>query len=184
MAELGIRFKPDEQQAQMGPQRGRREGLQQAIRLISLRYPKVLGAASPVGDPTLLAGLGAPRISGFNPDAAILRALISAFAQGGSPASVVPSAASAPRVPSRATSAPYQPTPMAPPPRTMPAPSFMPGIDTRDPQVEAAKHENMQTYYGSPDYGGVPGWTPPPSAPAAPLSAGRSRGKWDKDNVF
>lgn len=82
---LGITFKPTEQSGQMGPGQAAKEGgLQQAIQLLSLRYPKVGGARSPVGSPSLLAGgaSAAPRMTGFNPNAAIFQALIKAYSEG------------------------------------------------------------------------------------------------------
>src|SRR5438105_1080967 len=80
---LGVTFRPSDQQAQQGPMQAGKEGTQGTIQMLSLRYPKVSGAASPVGDPSLLAG-NTPRVSGFNPNAAIFRALIQALS-GGSP---------------------------------------------------------------------------------------------------
>lgn len=123
--QLGITFKPDEQQAMMGRRNAGREGLQQAIQMLSLRYPKVLGASSPVGDPSLLAGRS-PRISGFNPDAAILQAMIRALSGGGPAAMAQPLGSPRGTTPqsrsggSRSVSTPSR----------LPAPSFTPGIDT------------------------------------------------------
>lgn len=77
---LGVSFLPSDQQAQQGPQQaGREGGLQSAIQLLSLRYPRVYGSRTPVGDPALLAG-NTPRASGIDPNAAIFQALINAFA--------------------------------------------------------------------------------------------------------
>lgn len=77
---LGVTFRPTDQMAQQGPmQAGREGGLQSAIQMLSLRYPRVYGSRTPVGDPAMLAG-NAPRTSGINPNAAIFQALINAFA--------------------------------------------------------------------------------------------------------
>lgn len=148
MADLGgVTFKPSEEQAAMGKRRAGREGLQQAIQLLSLRYPKVMGAASPVGDPSLLAGNG-PRIGGgFNPDAAILQAMIRALSSGGS--SVVAESVGSPRgttPQSRQGGSRSMQTP-----NRLPAPSFTPGVDI----------------YGTPPPKGdvTKEWTPPQADP-------------------
>jgi hypothetical protein len=99
---LGITFKPSEQQGGMGTKQAAKEGgAQSAIQMLSLRYPKVSGAKSITGDPSLLAGNGAPRVSGFNPNAAILQAMIHAFSSGG----VMPSAGGSSAMPSWAPNA-------------------------------------------------------------------------------
>lgn len=79
---IGISFKPSEQQSALGPRQAGKEGLQQAIQLLSFRYPnpRVSGSRSIVGDPNLLGGPSTPtRVGGFNPNAAMLQALIQAF---------------------------------------------------------------------------------------------------------
>jgi len=135
--QLGIRFKPDAKQALMGKQQGSREGLQRAIQLISLRYPRVIGAQSPVGDRSLLAGEGAPRPAGFNPNAAIMQAMIQALASGHTPPSVLPTRpGAAPRPRSQGAAVQRQGRRRDPSrPSTgltnIPSPSFTPGIDTR-----------------------------------------------------
>lgn len=126
MAELGVRFKPTEEQSLMGRQQGAREGLQQAIQMLSLRYPKVMGASSPVGDPSLLAGNGAPRMSGFNPDSAILQALIRALSGAGGMVSQ-PMGSPMGNTPGSRMGGPSRS--MRVPNRSQQAPSFTPGID-------------------------------------------------------
>jgi hypothetical protein len=125
--QLGIRFKPDEQQAAMGKRQGSKEGVQRAIQMLSLRYPKFSNSNSPVGDPALLAGNGAPRLSGFNPDAAILQAMIRALSGGGASVSAPIGSPLAPTPQGRMGSAPRT---VAKPTRAQTAPSFTPGVDT------------------------------------------------------
>lgn len=88
--QVGITFKPTEQQSLLGPKQGGKEGLQQAIQLLSFRYPnpRVSGSQSIVGDPRLLGSPSTPRVGGFNPNAAILQALIQAFSGGGGSSSL------------------------------------------------------------------------------------------------
>lgn len=94
---IGISFLPSQDNQQQGMQRGQMEGdLGEAMKILSLRMPRVVGpgAISPLaGLSSDQAGSGslspfAPRTAGgesggFNPNAALFQALVSAMLGGG-----------------------------------------------------------------------------------------------------
>ncbi len=95
-APIGINFMPTQDAADMGQQRGNMEGdLGEAIKILSLRAPRVVGARSITPGSNLsgggsgsLAGLAGNidtggQSGGFNPNAALFQALISALMGGG-----------------------------------------------------------------------------------------------------
>jgi hypothetical protein len=95
-APIGINFLPTQDAADMGQQRGNMEGdLGEAIKILSLRAPRVVGARSITPGSNLsgggsgsLAGLAGNidtggQSGGFNPNAALFQALISALMGGG-----------------------------------------------------------------------------------------------------
>lgn len=95
-APIGINFMPTQDAADMGQQRGNMEGdLGEAIKILSLRAPRVLGARAPTpggnmsgGGSSPLAGLAGNintggQAGGFNPNAALFQALISALMGSG-----------------------------------------------------------------------------------------------------
>lgn len=93
---IGINFMPTQDAADMGRQRGSMEGdLGEAIKVLSLRAPRVVGARS-ITPGSNLDGAGAGGLQslsgninsggeqgGFNPNAALFQALISALMGGG-----------------------------------------------------------------------------------------------------
>ena len=87
-APIGINFMPTQDAADQGQQRGNMEGdLGEAIKILSLRAPRVLGARAPTpggnlsgGGSGALAGLAGNintggQAGGFNPNAALFQAL-------------------------------------------------------------------------------------------------------------
>lgn len=98
MGQLRISFMPSAENQAMGPLRGHTEGLQQAIRLLSLRLPKVVGAKA-IADPSLLSGGGSAAFGGgFNPDSASMLALLKAMVGGDAASLSLPSAPPNPHV--------------------------------------------------------------------------------------
>lgn len=93
---IGINFLPSQDAADQGQQRGNMEGdLGEAFKVLSLRMPRVVGARA-LTPGSNLSGAGASGLSGlsgninsggeqggFNPNAALFQALISALMGGG-----------------------------------------------------------------------------------------------------
>ena len=84
---IGVTFIPSADNAAQGPQRGSLEGpggsdLAQAFKILSLHLPRVLGAQS-LAPKRLLTSPGSAALpSGFNPQAAVIQALLQAMAGG------------------------------------------------------------------------------------------------------
>jgi hypothetical protein len=114
----GLTFKPGQLPMSTPGTKPAADNVQQAIQMLSLRYPKASSAKSIVGDPSLLADTRAPRTLGFNPNAAILQALIRALSSGSPMASGGMDLG--PAMPSSAAS--FQA------PTSMPPPQFTPGV--------------------------------------------------------
>jgi hypothetical protein len=85
---IGVTFIPSAQNAAMGPRQGAMEGpggsdLAQAFKILSLHLPRVLGAQS-LAPKRLLTSSGSGALpSGFNPQAAVIQALLQAMSGGG-----------------------------------------------------------------------------------------------------
>lgn len=62
---LGISFAPTADQAEMGPRRGPLEGLPQAIKILSLHMPRILGARAPVSSALVNPSAGAGGIDPY-----------------------------------------------------------------------------------------------------------------------
>jgi hypothetical protein len=72
---IGITFMPSAENAAEGPRRGQLEGnLGEALKILSLRLPRVLGAKAIV--PSALATPRLPLSPGFNPMAAAFQAML------------------------------------------------------------------------------------------------------------
>jgi hypothetical protein len=56
---LGISFAPTADQAELGPRRGTLEGLPQAIKILSLHMPRILGVRAPVNSALVSPNAGA-----------------------------------------------------------------------------------------------------------------------------
>ena len=79
---IGISFLPSADQAVQGPRQGNLEGdLGAALKILSLRLPRVLGARA-ISSPELLQSPGGGGAPGFNPMAAVIQALLAAGGAG------------------------------------------------------------------------------------------------------
>lgn len=173
---FGVSFLPDGLQDDGGELKERRHAGQfQRVQLLNLRLPRVISGGAQLAPTGLLQ---APGSLGMNPDVALIQqamAQMAGVAQPGARPPVAPMLASRGPAPSR------------PAARTAMTPRVVPGVTTHDPTVEAAKQEN-QASYNSPNYGGVPGWTPPapptPASPTRPPAWGMKRNPWDGDTVL
>lgn len=93
--QIGISFLPSQENADQGLQRGAMEGdLGQALKVLSLRLPRVMGARAITptsnlgGSPNAALGALGTQTTGsetgaFNPNAALFQALVSAMLRGG-----------------------------------------------------------------------------------------------------
>jgi hypothetical protein len=80
---IGISFLPSADAAEQGPRQGNMEGdLGQALQILSLRLPRILGAHS-ISPPGLMNAQGAAGAGGFNPMQAVIQALLAAGGGGG-----------------------------------------------------------------------------------------------------
>lgn len=84
--QIGVTFMPSAENQADGPRQGGLQGdVGQALKILSLQLPRVMGARS-ITDPSLMRGGGANSglaSPGFNPHAAVFEALLHALSQGG-----------------------------------------------------------------------------------------------------
>lgn len=85
---LGISFAPTQQQSEMAARQGDIEGIPEAIRVLSLRMPRWVGARAPVNSALVQPNAGAGS-GGYNP---YVSAVLQSIAQqiGGMPTSIPP----------------------------------------------------------------------------------------------
>ncbi len=132
---IGVSFLPGSETPSRHPSGDATGGsdLAQAIKILSLRLPRVVGARA-IASPRLLTSPGAAGIPGANPHAAVFEALLKSIAGGGgmsSPGMPGPSTPSEPWTPGPDRGAPWTPgptPPTIPPPFPLPAPHITPGI--------------------------------------------------------
>jgi len=121
--ELGVNFAPTGSSQSGGGAQARQEGVPQAIKILSLRYPRVLGAAAPTSN-ALLSAKGAQGVDPFM--GAVMQTLMQTIAPQEMTAALASPALSAP---SPAASAPAVSAPSAPeaaPMADAPAPDSAP----------------------------------------------------------